>query len=75
MAIRFIMILRRVSLVVLVLFMIVSCKKDETIHNEPIMSPKIVELEKYGKITPKKRKFKLFKRKRYKGLKYYSKTS
>lgn len=51
-----------------------SCKKDELITNKVIEPPKITEIKKEGKVPPKKRKFKLFKRKKYKGSKSYSRT-
>jgi hypothetical protein len=57
-----------------ILVMISSCKKDELIPNNAITTPKVIEIKKEGKIPPKKRKFKLFKRKKYKGSKSYSRT-
>jgi hypothetical protein len=57
-----------------ILVMISSCKKDELIPNNTITTPKVIEIKKEGKIPPKKRKFKLFKRKKYKGSKSYSRT-
>jgi hypothetical protein len=57
-----------------ILVMISSCKKDELIPSNTITTPKVIEIKKEGKIPPKKRKFKLFKRKKYKGSKSYSRT-
>jgi hypothetical protein len=57
-----------------ILVMISSCKKDELIPNNTIITPKVTEIKKEGKVPPKKRKFKLFKRKKYKGSKSYSRT-
>ena len=51
-----------------------SCKKDELITNKVIELPKVTEIKKEGKVPPKKRKFKFFKRKKYKGSKSYSRT-
>jgi hypothetical protein len=62
-------------LTLLILLMMGSCKKDEFIPSNTITTPKVIEIKKEGKVPPKKRKFKLFKRKRYNTLKYYSKTS
>jgi hypothetical protein len=61
-------------LTLLVLLMMSSCKKDELIPSNAITTPKVIEIKKEGKIPPKKRKFKLFKRKKYKGSKSYSRT-
>jgi len=61
-------------LTLVVLIMVSSCEKDELILNKVSMPPKVVEIKKEGKISPKKRKFKLFKRKKYKGSKSYSRT-
>jgi len=61
-------------LVLLILIIISSCEKDEIIINKISMTPKVVEIKKEGKISPKKRKFKFFKRKKYKGSKPYSRT-
>jgi hypothetical protein len=61
-------------LTLLVLLMMCSCKKDELIPSNTITTPKVIEIKKEGKIPPKKRKFKLFKRKKYKGSKSYSRT-
>jgi hypothetical protein len=52
-----------------ILVMISSCKKDELIPNNTIITPKVIEIKKEGKIPPKKRKFRLFKRKRCKVVK------
>ena len=52
-----------------ILVMISSCKKDELIPNNTITTPKVIEIKKEGKIPPKKRKFRLFKRKRCKVVK------
>ena len=49
-----------------ILVMISSCKKDELIPNNTIITPKVIEIKKEGKVPPKKRKFRLFKRKKYK---------
>jgi hypothetical protein len=54
-----------------ILVMISSCKKDELIPNNAITTPKVIEIKKEGKIPPKKRKFRLFKRKKYKVVKSY----
>ena len=51
-----------------------SCKKDELIINKISMPPKSNEIKKEGKVPPKKRKFKLFKRKKYRGSKSCSRT-
>ena len=56
------------------LIMIGSCKKDEIIPIKVSMPPKVTEIKKEGKVPPKKRKFKFFKRKKYKVLKSYSRT-
>jgi len=61
-------------LVLLILIITSSCEKDELIINKISMTPKVVEIKKEGKISPKKRKFKFFKRKKYKGSKSYSRT-
>jgi hypothetical protein len=52
-----------------ILVMISSCKKDELIPNNAIITPKVIEIKKEGPVPPKKRKFKLFKRKKYKAPK------
>ena len=46
-----------------------SCKKDEIIPIKVSMPPKVTEIKKEGKVPPKKRKFRLFKRKKYRGSK------
>ena len=46
-----------------------SCKKDELIPSNTITTPKVIKITKEGKLPPKKRKFKLFKRKKYKVVK------
>ena len=51
-----------------------SCEKDEIIINKISMPPKVVEIKKEGKVSPKKRKFKFFKRKKYKVVKSCSQT-
>lgn len=51
-----------------------SCEKDELIINKISMPPKVVEIKKERKISPKKRKFKFFKRKKYKVVKSCLKT-
>lgn len=56
-------------LIVLILIMIGSCKKDELIPNKVIEPPKVTEIKKEGKVPPKKRKFRLFKRKKYRASK------
>jgi hypothetical protein len=56
-------------LTLLVLLMMSSCKKDELIPSNTITTPKVIEIKKEGKIPPKKRKFRLFKRKRCKVVK------
>jgi hypothetical protein len=43
-----------------------SCKKDEIIPIKVSMPPKVTEIKKERKAPLKKRKFKLFKRKKYK---------
>ena len=43
-----------------------SCKKDEIIPIKVSMPPKVTEIKKERKSPLKKRKFKLFKRKKYK---------
>ena len=53
-------------LTLLVLLMMSSCKKDELIPSNTITTPKVIEIKKEGKVPPKKRKFRLFKRKKYK---------
>jgi hypothetical protein len=53
-------------LTLLVLLMMSSCKKDEFIPSNTITTPKVIEIKKEGKVPPKKRKFRLFKRKKYK---------
>jgi len=53
-------------LIVLILIMMSSCKKDEIIPIKVSMPPKVTEIKKEGKVPPKKRKFRLFKRKKYK---------
>jgi hypothetical protein len=61
-------------LIVLILIMISSCKKDEIIPIKVSMPPKVTEIKKERKVPLKKRKFKLFKRKKYKGFKIISRT-
>ncbi len=61
-------------LIVLILIMMSSCKKDEIIPNKVSMPPKVVEIKKEGKFPLKKRKFKLFKRKKYRVSKSCSRT-
>jgi hypothetical protein len=56
-------------LTLLVLLMMSSCKKDELIPSNTITTPKVIEIKKEGKVPPKKRKFRLFKRKRCKVVK------
>jgi len=56
-------------LTLLVLLMMSSCKKDELIPSNTVTTPKVIEIKKEGKIPPKKRKFRLFKRKRCKVVK------
>jgi hypothetical protein len=71
------MILKKIMIRILtlvILIMMGSCKKDELITNKVIEPPKVTEIKKEGKVPPKKRKFKLFKRKKYKGSKSYSRT-
>ena len=46
-----------------------SCKKDELIPSNTITTPKFIKITKEGKLSPKKRKFRLFKRKKYKVVK------
>ena len=54
-----------------------SCKKDELISNydvttiDTITTNKVIEIKKKGRPLPKKRKFRLFKRKKYKVVKSY----
>lgn len=61
-------------LIVLILIMMGSCKKDEIIPIKVSMPPKVTEIKKEGKVPPKKRKFRLFKRKKYRGSKSCSRT-
>ena len=61
-------------LTLLVLLMMCSCKKDELIPSNTITIPKVTEIKKEGKVLPKKRKFRLFKRKKYKVVKSCSRT-
>ena len=61
-------------LTLLILLMMGSCKKDELIPSNTITTPKVIKITKEGKLPPKKRKFKLFKRKKYKVVKSYSRT-
>jgi hypothetical protein len=53
-------------LIILILIMMGSCKKDEIIPIKVSMPPKVTEIKKERKAPLKKRKFKLFKRKKYK---------
>jgi hypothetical protein len=53
-------------LIILILIMMGSCKKDEIIPIKVSMPPKVTEIKKERKVPLKKRKFKLFKRKKYK---------
>ena len=54
-----------------------SCKKDELISSynvttiDTITTNKVTEIKKKGRPLPKKRKFRLFKRKKYKVVKSY----
>jgi hypothetical protein len=61
-------------LIVLILIMMGSCKKDEIIPIKVSMPPKVTEIKKEGKVPPKKRKFRFFKRKKYRGSKSCSRT-
>jgi len=61
-------------LTLVVLIMVSSCEKDELILNKVSMPPKVVEVKKEVRIPPKKRKFRLFKRKKYKVVKSCSRT-
>ena len=65
---------RNIILVLLILIIMSSCEKDEIIINKISMPPKVVEIKKEGKVSPKKRKFKFFKRKKYKVVKSCSQT-
>jgi hypothetical protein len=56
-------------LTLLILLMMGSCKKDELIPSNTITTNKVIEIKKKGRPLPKKRKFKLFKRKKYKVVK------
>jgi len=56
-------------LTLVVLIMVSSCEKDELILNKVSMPPKVVEVRKKEKYPAKKRKFRLFKRKKYKAPK------
>jgi hypothetical protein len=56
-------------LTLLVLLMVSSCKKDELILSNTVTTPKIIKITKEGRVPPKKRKFRLFKRKKYKVVK------
>lgn len=57
--------------------MMSSCKKDELISSynvttiDTITTNKVTEIKKKGRPLPKKRKFRLFKRKKYKVVKSY----
>jgi hypothetical protein len=53
-------------LILLILFMMSSCEKDEFIPSNIITTPKVIEIKKEEKQPPKKRKFKRIKRKKYK---------
>lgn len=48
-----------------------SCKKDELIPYNATNQPKLTEIKKDGKIHPKKRKFKIFRKKKYKVAKSF----
>jgi hypothetical protein len=54
--------------------MMSSCKKDELIPSKVITIPKVIETKKSEKSFLKKRKFRLFKRKKYKVVKSCSRT-
>jgi hypothetical protein len=56
-------------LTLVVLLMVSSCEKDEIILNKVSVPPKVVEVKKKVRIPSKKRKFRLFKRKKYKVVK------
>ena len=56
-------------LTLLVLLMVSSCKKDELIPSNTVTTPKIIKITKEDRVPPKKRKFRLFKRKKYKVVK------
>jgi len=58
-------------LTLFILLMMSSCKKDELIPSNTITTDKVIEIKKKGKPFPKKRKFRLFKRKKYKVAKSY----
>jgi hypothetical protein len=58
----------------LVIIMMSSCKKDELIPSKVITIPKVIETKKSEKSFLKKRKFRLFKRKKYKVVKSCSRT-
>lgn len=51
--------------------MVGSCKKDEIIPIKVSIPPKVTEIKKDGKIHPKKRKFRIFRKKKYKVVKSF----
>jgi hypothetical protein len=64
---------RVITLVFFLMF--VSCEKDDFEFEKRIKPPKNIEIKKEGHCPPKKRKFRLFKRRQYKVPKSYQKTS
>ena len=58
-------------LTLVILIMMGSCKKDELITNNIFIEQKVTEVKKYGKIHPKKRKFRIFRKKKYKVAKSF----
>jgi hypothetical protein len=64
---------RVITLVFFLMF--VSCEKDDFEFEKRIKPPKSVEIKKEGYRPPKKRKFRLFKRKPYKVPKSSRKNS
>lgn len=48
-----------------------SCKKDELIPFNSSNQPKLTEIKKDGKIHPKKRKFRIFRKKKYRVAKSF----
>jgi hypothetical protein len=62
-------------LILIILLTMSSCEKDELIVNGVITLPKITESKKVSKPTlKKKRKFRLFKQRKYRDSKSYLKT-
>jgi hypothetical protein len=64
----------RIIILTISLFL-VSCEDDYYEFDKRVNPPKSVEIKKEGHRPPKKRKFRLFKRRQYKVPKSYQKTS